>query len=65
LSLLFAKRTVGLGGIMAGLPLPQRIAKTIGGEVVFLGGRKWSVRILVKLYDLSCRHLTLGLKLGR
>jgi len=40
LSLLFAKRTVGLGGIMAGLPLPQRIAKTIGGEVVFLGGEK-------------------------
>lgn len=25
---------------MAGLPLPQRIAKTIGGEVVFLGGEK-------------------------
>jgi len=40
LSLLFAKITVGWGGIMVGLPLPQRVAKTVGGEIVFLGGEK-------------------------
>jgi hypothetical protein len=31
LSLLFAKSTVNWRGVMAGLPLPQRVAKIIGG----------------------------------
>jgi len=31
LGLLFAKSIVGWGGVMTGLPLPQRVAKTAGG----------------------------------
>jgi hypothetical protein len=31
LDLFFAKSTVGWGGVMTGLPLPQRVAKTVGG----------------------------------
>jgi len=49
---------------MVGLPLPQRVAKTVRGGVVFLGGEKMVVQILVELYNPGCRHLALGLKLG-
>jgi len=31
LGLLFAKSIMGWGGIMTGLPLPQKVAKTAGG----------------------------------
>jgi hypothetical protein len=40
LGFLFAKSIVGWGDVMVGLPLPQRVAKTGGGRVVFLGEEK-------------------------
>ena len=40
MSLHFAKSTVDLSGVMEKLHLPQRVAKIIGSEVVFLVGEK-------------------------
>jgi hypothetical protein len=40
LGLLFAKSTVGWRGIMTELPLPHKVARTVGGGIVFLIGEK-------------------------
>jgi len=40
LGLLFAKSIVNWCGVMSKLPFPQRVAKTTGGEIVFLVGEK-------------------------
>jgi len=40
LSFLLAKSIVGWRDLMAGLPLPQRIAKAAGDRVVFLDEKK-------------------------
>ncbi|KAI9389577.1 hypothetical protein POPTR_008G063301v4 [Populus trichocarpa] len=51
LSLLFTKSTMDLSGVMAKLPLSQRVATTAGSEVVFLVREKMIISDLGRAAD--------------